>query len=405
MANHIRRQSRKIPSVKTHGLSALLLLAIIGLATFAFINFQNSRGIQKSANNLEISLPEQIKSAPSSEPTPLPDLLTEDNIPLNQNPTENLGLMGAPNTSAPKSGPRPPETGAKPSAQPVTVLIDGSPIHGNEGSLNRSQSITRAPIQGLSRTSPFGKIPHPAADDRTAYKSYAKPFAPASGKSQVALVVGGLGVNAIVTRRAISELPGEVTLSFAADTPDLQTWINQARARGHEVILELPMESTDSNPLDPGAVYTLMTTSPDSENIRNLDYLLSRAEGYFGVTNYGGDKLVNSEKSLSPMLSHLGVAGVGFLYDGVEAPSRVNMLGKASDLKTVSAQILLDADIQNRSAVRAMITTLQPSAGVNVPIGMGFSYGSTIDGIKDWFLSKPANVELAPASYAMNQIK
>jgi len=278
-------------------------------------------------------------------------------------------------------------------------------VNGSEGSLNTSQPLTRAPIQGLSRTSPFGKVPHPSTDGRSAYKSYAKPFTPAAGKTQIALVVGGLGVNNIVTRRAISELPGEVTLSFAAETPDLQTWINQARARGHEVLIELPMESADFNPLEPGAVYTLMTTAPDSENIRNLDYLLSRGEGYFGVTNYGGDTLVKAEKSLSPILSHLGAAGLGLLYDGVESANRVDTLGNASGLKTVSAQTLLDANIQNRSSVRSMISTLRPSGSVKVPIGMGFSYGSTVDGVKDWIVSKPANVELAPASFAMNQNK
>ena len=317
--------------------------------------------------------------------------------------------MGTPNVSTPNTGPttgpRPPNTGSDASVEPKTILIDGSPIQGSQASLNRSKPLTSVPIQGLSRPSAFGKAPHPANDGRTVLKAYAKPFAPAAGKTQVALVVGGLGVNTIVTRRAISELPGEVTLSFAAETPNLQTWVNQARARGHEVLLELPMESADFNAAEPGAAYTLMSTGPDSENISNLDYLLSRAEGYFAVTNYGGDKLVKTEKSLSPLLSHLSDAGLGFLYDGLEASARVHTLGNGLGLKTINAQTLLDDRIQNKSAVRSMIKTLKPSTGVKVPIGMGFSYGSTIDGIKEWIVSKPASVELAPASYAMTQNK
>ena len=405
MANHIRRQSRKLPSVKTHGLSAFLLLAIVSLAIFTFINFQNSSDGTKTARGPEITLPELV--LPQAEPTPtaLPDLLAADNIPLDENPTDTLALIGAPGTPASTSGPRPPDTGAKIAAQPQTIMIDGSPMQANDASLNTSKPLIRVPIQGLTRTSPFGKVPHPGTGGRTAYKSYAKPFTPATGKTQISLVVGGLGINNMVTRRAISELPGEVTLSFAANTPDLQTWVNQARARGHEVLLELPMESDGFDPLEPGAAYTLMTTSPDSENIRNLDYLLSRAEGYFGVTNYGGDKLVKTEKSLSPIFAHLGDAGLGLLYDGVEDATRVNTLGNASGLPTVSAQTLLDANIQNRSAVRSVIATLGPSGDVEVPIGMGFSYISTIEGIKDWLRSKPASIELAPASYAMNQNK
>ena len=405
MSNHIRRQSRKMPSVKKHGFTAFLLLAIVGVATFALVNSQSAPDTDKIAHGPEIRLPEQTLPADDPASIQLPDLLAVDNIPLDANPTENIALIGAPDTTAPISGPRPPDTTPSANAGAKTILIDGSAIQSSEASLNTSQPLTRAPIQGLSRTSPFGKVPHPAADGRSAYKNYAKPFVPASGKTQIAIVVGGLGVNNIVTRRAISELPGEVTLSFAAETPDLQTWINQARARGHEVLIELPMESVSFDPLEPGAVYTLMSTAADSENIRNLDYLLSRGEGYFGVTNYGGDKLVKAEPRLAPILSHLATAGLGMLYDGVESASRVDTLGNASGLRTVSAQTLLDANIQDRNSVRSMISTLRPSGSVNIPIGMGFSYGSTIDGIKDWIVNKPSNVELAPASYAMNQNK
>ncbi|NNC37358.1 MAG: hypothetical protein HKO02_07870 [Hyphomonadaceae bacterium] len=405
MAGPIRRQSRKMPSVKKHGLSAFLVLLIFGVAAFAVVNFQESDETQNAVTGPEITLPKQIAPDPGPAETALPDLLAADNIPLDENPTENIALIGAPDTTAPITGPRPPDTGSEPAPGSKTILIDGSPIQDSGASLNTSAPLTRAPIQGLSRTSPFGQVPHPATDGRTAYKSYAKPFTPASGKSHIALVVGGLGVNSIVTRRAISELPGEVTLSFAADTPDLQTWVNQARARGHEVMIEVPMESTNFDPLEPGAVYTLMSSGPDSENIRNLDYLLSRAEGYFAVTNYGGDKLIKSEKTLTSILTHMGDAGLGFLYDGIASGSRVDTLGNAVGLKTVSAQSLLDADIQNRSTVRSKISTLRDGTSVKVPIGMGFSYGSTIDGIKDWILNKPANIELAPASFAMIQNK
>ena len=396
-----------MPSVKTHGLSAFLVLAISAIVIFALVNMQKTREIKTATSGQEIRLPEQIIHDALPKPVALPDLLAEDNIPLDENPTDRLALIGAPDalTPPPGAGPRPPNAGAQSEPQPKTILIDGSPMPDEEASLNRSNPLTRAPIQGLTRTSPFGQVPHPATDGRTSYKNYSKPFAPAAGKNYVALVVGGLGVNNVVTRRAIAELPGEVTLSFAAETPDLQLWVNQARARGHEVIIELPMESADFNPVEPGAVYTLMSSGPDSENIRNLDYLLSRAQGSFAVTNYGGDKLVVAEKALAPILTHAGTAGLGFLYDGSAAKDRVNTLGNAMGLKTVSAQGLLDADIQDRNSVRSAINSLQQGAGAAVPIGMGFSYGSTIDGIKDWIRSKPSNVELAPASYAMNQNK
>lgn len=397
-----------MPSFKKHSLSAGLLLVIVLLAGFAWVNIQSDRTGEIEAIGPEITLAENIEPDLAPEAAPLPDLLEPDNIPLDANPTEIIDLIGAPeNTDSGESGPRPPTTAQSVSVQnrPQTILIDGSPVPGTNITINSAKPLIRAPIQGLTRTSPFGAVPHKADDGRTVLKSYAAPFTPTAGKSYVSLVVGGLGINQVVTRRAISELPGEVTLSFAAETPNLQMWIHQARARGHEVMIELPMESADHNPADPGATYTLMSTGPDSSNIRNLDYLMSRAEGYFAVTNYGGDRLVANEKPLKPILTHLGASGLGLLYDGSTAAPGINALGAAQGLKTITAQTLLDANIQNRSAVRAMISSLQPQGNAQIPIGMGFSYPTTLDGIKDWLQTKPENTDLAPVSYAMGQNK
>ena len=96
--------------------------------------------------------------------------------------------------------------------------------------------------------SPFGKVPYIAPDGRRALTSYAKPFTPQAGKQYISVVIGGLGINPALTRRAINELPGSVTLSFAVHAPGLQLWINQARARGHEVLIELPMEANAAAP-------------------------------------------------------------------------------------------------------------------------------------------------------------
>ena len=68
----------------------------------------------------------------------------------------------------------------------------------------------------------------------------------------MALIVGGLGLNAVTTRAAIERLPPEVTLSFVPYADNLQSWIDQARAQGHEVMLEMPMEPTGYPDNDPG---------------------------------------------------------------------------------------------------------------------------------------------------------
>ena len=63
-----------------------------------------------------------------------------------------------------------------------------------------------------------------------------------SDRPKIAILLGGMGLNQQLTQKAIKELPGDVTLGFAPYGENLQAQVNRARAEGHEVMLQLPME-------------------------------------------------------------------------------------------------------------------------------------------------------------------
>ena len=147
--------------------------------------------------------------------------------------------------------------------------------------------------------------------------------------------------------------------------------------------------------------HTLTSAKPASQNIKDLDYLLSRAQGYFAVTNYGGTNLVSNQTFLTPVLGHLKNAGLGFIYDGEVKDTKITEISSKIDLPTISANSYLDADSHDKTSVKLSITALRSQAGNTVPIGMGFGYAGTVDGVKDWLASKPANIDIAPVSYAV----
>jgi len=390
MAQHIRRNPKKLPSVRKHGFSAILLLAIIGLSTFSWLNI-SAKNKPISHVSTEISLPQPLPRDADNGLVPLPDLLEPDNIPQNANPTEQVSMVGGLQN-------KPASTLPNQTTQSGPMLIDGRVISDNQRTITKYTPLVRAPIDGLSRIIPFGRMPHPHEDGRTAITSYAKPFTPKDKTKYISLVVGGLGLNPAITRQAIDNLPGAVTLSFAADAPGLQGWINKARAHGHEVMIELPMQGTGVT-----EARTLTITGPDTTNIKNLEYLLSRAQGYFAVTNYDGDRLVNDETALLPIVKTLKEAGLGFIYDGAVDNARIEPLAKREGLPLISANGYLDDKQQDSIYVRSSIQTLAEDSYDNVPIGMGFAYSGTIDGIKSWLASKPKDVEIAPVSYALKK--
>ncbi len=146
--------------------------------------------------------------------------------------------------------------------QAIITFPDGPPP-GAPTADDRSP-LTAAPITGLTAPGPGGTLlPIIGADGKNPYQAYARPFT-SNGKPKVALVIGGLGLNAKATRQAIEQLPPEVTLSFVPYADGLQGWIDLARANGHEVLLEAPMEPKDYPDNDPGP-YTLMTAATSAD--------------------------------------------------------------------------------------------------------------------------------------------
>jgi polysaccharide deacetylase 2 family uncharacterized protein YibQ len=259
----------------------------------------------------------------------------------------------------------------------------------------RAAALTAAPAAGVHQQGPNGLLPIIGSGNRTVFDVYRKPFSD-TGKPKVALVVGGLGLNARVTQRAIDELPAEVTLSFVPYADNLQGWINRARANGHEVLIEIPMEPFDYPDNDPGP-HTLLTTASAEENQRRLEYLLSRAAGYFGVTNYLGAKFATSGEASGSVMRMLRSRGLAFIADG--SANQLDATAGSLGLRNAQADRLID---QRPSAddISAQLGALEAMANQRgSALGFGVAYSVTIDQIARW--AKDATrrgLILAPAS-------
>lgn len=253
-----------------------------------------------------------------------------------------------------------------------------------------SNPLPKAPIAGLFSPGPNGSLPRIAPDGRVPAQAYARPFR-SNGKPMVSLVVGGLGLNAVTTRAAIERLPAEVTLSFVPYAEGLQAWIDMARAQGHEVMIELPMEPTGYPDNDPGP-YTLLANGGADDVEAKLDWLLGRAVGYFGVTNYLGDRFATSDEGMGAMLGVLRQRGVAFLDDG-------SMRRKPGAFARASADRIIDEQ-QSPAAIMGQLNALEAAAKTRgAALGTGFSYPVTVEAAARWTAGLEARgLQLAPAS-------
>src|SRR5690606_10364291 len=113
---------------------------------------------------------------------------------------------------------------------------------------------------------------------------YARPWSGARG-ARVAIVVSGLTVSQTGTQAAIAQLPPEVTLAFASGGNSIDRWVREARRKGHEILMQVPLEPFDYPNVNPGR-NTLTTNADADENIDRLRWSLSRTTNYTGVVNY-----------------------------------------------------------------------------------------------------------------------
>ena len=71
-------------------------------------------------------------------------------------------------------------------------------------------------------------------------------------------------------------------------------WSSRARGEGHEILLQVPMEPFDYPDNDPGP-QTLLSSLSGEQNVDRMQWLMSRFQGYVGVTNHMGARFTASE--------------------------------------------------------------------------------------------------------------
>ncbi|MBT7636098.1 MAG: divergent polysaccharide deacetylase family protein [Rhodospirillaceae bacterium] len=298
---------------------------------------------------------------------------------------------------SPQPGPQPnPQPGPQPSPQDhKAVTQDGedgeksghapaktASTHGAKSKFMASGGLRPAPDPALIKSTENGPLPVVAPDGRTPLQVYARPYK-ATGRPRIAIVVGSLGLSRATTMTAIQQLPGGVSLAFAPYGRNLQDYVNQARAAGHEVLLQVPMEPMDYPTNDPGP-HTLLTSLTIHRNLQRLDWLLGRFAGYVGVVNFMGGRFTSTESHLQPILEAMRDRGLMFLDARASSSSVASAVAGRIGLTIAANDRGLDA-VASRAAIDARLLELERLASASGgAIGIGFPYPVTIERLAQW---------------------
>jgi len=271
---------------------------------------------------------------------------------------------------------------------PATDAADANGAAANAATAGNAAALPgKAPLdQKFVEMTPHGPIPKIAADGTRPLDAFARPVQPIPGKQdapRIALIVEGLGVGASLTTDAIAKLPGPVTLGFVPYGTDVAALVARARAAGHEVLLQVPMEPFEYPNNDPGP-QTLLTSLTPQQNIDRLYWLMSRFQGYVGLTNSMGARFTAAEPSFTPILREAAKRGLIFVDDGSNPRSVAGRIAGANNLPFAQADAILDSVPTATEIDRALGRLEMVARERAVAVGIASALPVSIDHIAKW---------------------
>jgi len=204
---------------------------------------------------------------------------------------------------------------------------------------------------------------------------------PAAKLPLIALVIDDMGGDVVQNRRTIA-LPKEVSLSFLPYPDDTPRLARAAREAGHQILVHVPMEAPRDR--DGSLKNALRRDLPVEENLRRLDWALSRVEGYAGINNHEGSVFTADRQALVPVAEALYGRGMFFLDSRTTPLSQVVAVSRAFGVPSADRDIFLDDD-QASPAVAHQLKELERVAREQgVAIAIGHPHAATLDLVTRW---------------------
>lgn len=232
----------------------------------------------------------------------------------------------------------------------------------------------------LPRVSPSGWMP---------WIANARRFDPAGAPARLGLLVINVGINEAAMRRAIEELPPEVSLAFLPGTPDLPRWLERARTFGHESYLMLPI---DDPVVAERGIRPIDATVDAAENLRRLRATLARGEGYVGLVITTPGRVAQSETVLRPVVKEIADRGLALVEisptPGTASIQRLTEelgVGYARSADVLDYKLAGDGVVGNLDRLAAWVAETSPDRVPRHAFGVAQPDEDAIVALRGWY--------------------
>jgi hypothetical protein len=228
---------------------------------------------------------------------------------------------------------------------------------------------------------PQAAVPAPSPTELPPWRRYAVAAPALDGRTPIAIVIDDVGVDVARSRRAMT-LPAAVTLSLLPYGAAIDRQAEQARIRGHEIIVHVSMEA-ETRRVDPGP-NALYTDLAPAEIARRLDWALSRFPAYVGFNNHMGSRFTSNEPGMRLVLAEAKRRGLLFL-DSKTAPETIGRrISTELGVPFAARDVFLDND-SSAVAVAKQLAVLETIARRDRgAIAIGHPHDGTLAALESW---------------------
>lgn len=270
-------------------------------------------------------------------------------------------------------------------APPAAPVVEPGPVAQVTMPLPRMSRSPRPVMEPVLPKTSTAKTRPQAADPRDAtlppWRRYAVAAPIADGRPRIAVVIDDMGVDRRTSERMVA-LPGPLTLSYLPYGRDLPAQTAAARARGHELLLHLPMEPENVH-ADPGPRALVLAQSAE-ERQRRLAANLARFDAYVGVNNHMGSRFTADAAAMGPVLAELKARGLLFLDSRTTSRSMGAKLARDMGLPYAERDIFLDNE-RDAAAIRRQLLAAEAQARrKGAAIVIGHPHPETVESLSIW---------------------
>ncbi len=222
------------------------------------------------------------------------------------------------------------------------------------------------------------------------------PQLPGDRPPLVAIVVDDIGYDRHTADQLLS-LDAPLTFSILPYGPYSQKLAAEAKSKGHEIMLHLPMEPLEFPDVNPGPGALLSQMSPD-ELIAQLVDNLDRLSGLKGVNNHMGSSLSTSPERMRQIFSVLKKRGLYYIDSRTTADTVARACAQLLQLPFAERDVFID-HLENEKFIRSQLKLLIKRARhQGYAVAIAHPHAITYRVLADVLPKLKQTVELVPAS-------